>query len=580
MPSRFIGTGASGIRGASSCTRQTADPVRNRSVVARQCRKQSATWAPRQAAHFMLTHIIDTFRTNQTVAAHPSRPQSGTTAGILKLVWQNAMIAGTYWALAVLVKWYFSSYRMWPAPLWLPAGVALFAALAMGRWSWPGIFLGALLADAISFGEPLAWAACFSFGNTIAPLLAAELIRDRMPIGEPFSRVADVIFVGCAAFLDGMIAATIGMTTMFVKISAPVSALPERWFEWALSDAGAALLLVPFFLLWRSQPSFLLQVRKQLGQFLISTSAAILAVVYLLFGTTGIRAADAGASFLILLPLLWMAVRLSLSVAYPVYVLVITATIVGTMSGRGPFFGVERGGTLAIFAQMAIGFGASVLLLGWRRQRTACGRGCTPETQPGPGRPGGPAHRGTARNSATAGKSCLLRPPDRLAQSPVAGRTIRFLPGGRAPQGEPFSILLIDLDHFKDINDNFGHAAGDALLVETGCRLTTSVRECDMVSRIGGDEFVVLLPETSDQADVDALCRRILRRLAEPVPFNEHQLRISPSIGVALFPDHGATWQLLYKAVDLAAYQAKRAGRHTWQWYLPDGSTVDRVLRD
>jgi len=528
----------------------------------------------------MLTHIIDTFRTNQTVAAHPSRPQSGTTAGILKLVWQNAMIAGTYWALAVLVKWYFSSYRMWPAPLWLPAGVALFAALAMGRWSWPGIFLGALLADAISFGEPLAWAACFSFGNTIAPLLAAELIRDRMPIGEPFSRVADVIFVGCAAFLDGMIAATIGMTTMFVKISAPVSALPERWFEWALSDAGAALLLVPFFLLWRSQPSFLLQVRKQLGQFLISTSAAILAVVYLLFGTTGIRAADAGASFLILLPLLWMAVRLSLSVAYPVYVLVITATIVGTMSGRGPFFGVERGGTLAIFAQMAIGFGASVLLLGGaaNEQRAAedALRKLNLDLE-------GRVDQRTAELreiQRQLEKAAFYDPLTGLPNRRLLEERFVFCRAAARRKGNRFSILLIDLDHFKDINDNFGHAAGDALLVETGCRLTTSVRECDMVSRIGGDEFVVLLPETSDQADVDALCRRILRRLAEPVPFNEHQLRISPSIGVALFPDHGATWQLLYKAVDLAAYQAKRAGRHTWQWYLPDGSTVDRVLRD
>jgi len=302
--------------------------------------------------------------------------------------------------------------------------------------------------------------------------------------------------------------------------------------------------------------------------------------VYLLFGTTGIRAADAGASFLILLPLLWMAVRLSLSVAYPVYVLVITATIVGTMSGRGPFFGVERGGTLAIFAQMAIGFGASVLLLGGaaNEQRAAedALRKLNLDLE-------GRVDQRTAELreiQRQLEKAAFYDPLTGLPNRRLLEDRFVFCRAAARRKGNRFSILLIDLDHFKDINDNFGHAAGDALLVETGCRLTTSVRECDMVSRIGGDEFVVLLPETSDQADVDALCRRILRRLAEPVPFNEHQLRISPSIGVALFPDHGATWQLLYKAVDLAAYQAKRAGRHTWQWYLPDGSTVDRVLRD
>jgi integral membrane sensor domain MASE1 len=89
---------------------------------------------------------------------------------------------------------------------------------------------------------------------------------------------------------------------------------------------------------------------------------------------TGLRAADAGASFLLLLPLLWMAVRLSLRVAYPVFVIVMLATIVGTRGGRGPFCGVERGGALIIFAQMSIGFGVSLLLLGGAAKNSALRR--------------------------------------------------------------------------------------------------------------------------------------------------------------------------------------------------------------
>ena len=112
------------------------------------------------------------------------------------------------------------------------------------------------------------------------------------------------------------------------------------------------------------------------------------------------------------------------------------------------------------------------------------------------------------------------------------------------------------------------------MLIEAGYRLITSVRECDVVSRIGGDEFVVLLPETSDPASIDVICQRILDALAAPVKFNQHLLKTTPSIGVALFPEHGNSWQPIYKAADLAVYHAKRAGRRTWQRYVPEVSTV------
>jgi diguanylate cyclase len=86
---------------------------------------------------------------------------------------------------------------------------------------------------------------------------------------------------------------------------------------------------------------------------------------------------------------------------------------------------------------------------------------------------------------------------------------------------------------------------------------------------MGGDEFVILLTERRDPASIDRICGRILEKLREPVLFNELKLSTSPSIGVALFPDHGTTWHLVYKAADLALYEAKRAGRGMWRWHLP-----------
>ncbi len=453
----------------------------------------------------MPAHLLETFSAHDPLLA--DAPKSHFTDRVLPLLWQNALIAGGYCGLALLVKWYFSSYQMWPAPLWLPAGVALFAAIAIGRWSWPGIFIGALLSDTFGFHEPLAWAVCYSVGNTIAALLAAELVRGRIRLDQPFSRVGDVIIIALASFLDGTIAATICATAICAKMYAPISVLVDKWFDWMLSDAGAALLLVPFFLLCRAHPTLLRQIRREPGIFLISTSAAFLAVTYLLFGTSGILAADAGASFLVLLPLLWMAVRLSLEVTYPVFLLVMMATIEGTMSGHGPFFGVAHGGTLIIFAQIAIGFGVSVLLLGGaaNEQRAAEDelRKLNVDLE----------NRVEQRTTELREiqrqleKAAFYDPLTGLPNRRLLEERFAFCAAAARRKNDRFAILLIDLDHFKQINDNYGHDAGDAMLIEAGYRLITSVRECDVVSRIGGDEFVVLLPETSDPASIDVICQ-------------------------------------------------------------------------
>jgi len=129
-----------------------------------------------------------------------------------------------------------------------------------------------------------------------------------------------------------------------------------------------------------------------------------------------------------------------------------------------------------------------------------------------------------------------------------------------------FALLLIDLDHFKQINDTLGHDAGDALLVETARRLRTFARKADVVARLGGDEFAILLADTAIPSAVDMACRRILDAFDAPVHYEGHVMRTSPSIGVALFPIDGATQDQLYKSADLALYEAKHDGRNTWRF--------------
>jgi len=149
----------------------------------------------------------------------------------------------------------------------------------------------------------------------------------------------------------------------------------------------------------------------------------------------------------------------------------------------------------------------------------------------------------------------------------------RFIFCGAAARrrGDQFALLLLDLDRFKEINDNLGHDAGDALLVEAACRLTTTVRECDVVARMGGDEFVILLPETGDRASIESVGTRVLSALAAPFLFQARTIKTSASIGLALFPQHGSSWQAIYKAGDMALYEAKRCGRAMWRWYEEKG---------
>jgi len=141
-----------------------------------------------------------------------------------------------------------------------------------------------------------------------------------------------------------------------------------------------------------------------------------------------------------------------------------------------------------------------------------------------------------------------------------------------AQRGQPFTLMLLDLDHFKQINDTLGHDAGDALLVAVAQRLRDAVREVDRVARLGGDEFALLLTRTTATEDVEQVCRRIIDSLDLPVEHQSQHLQASASIGLARGPHEADSAAELYKCADLALYAAKRAGRRGWRWYTPAAS--------
>lgn len=123
-------------------------------------------------------------------------------------------------------------------------------------------------------------------------------------------------------------------------------------------------------------------------------------------------------------------------------------------------------------------------------------------------------------------------------------------------------LLFVDLDHFKEINDGYGHSAGDALLVEVGHRLEQTVRPGDMVARLGGDEFVVLLSDLPSRDECLDVAQRLLAELAKPIEIDGQALPVGASIGAAFAPEDGTTADELLRAADLAMYEAKVGGRN------------------
>ena len=136
--------------------------------------------------------------------------------------------------------------------------------------------------------------------------------------------------------------------------------------------------------------------------------------------------------------------------------------------------------------------------------------------------------------------------------------------------GRDLALMFIDLDHFKNINDSLGHNIGDMLLRQVSARLTGCVREGDTVARQGGDEFVVILADVATEEDVTAVTRKILRAMADSYAIDGHELYVTCSIGIAMFPKDGEDSQTLLKNADTALYRAKDLGRNNSQFYAAE----------
>ena len=160
--------------------------------------------------------------------------------------------------------------------------------------------------------------------------------------------------------------------------------------------------------------------------------------------------------------------------------------------------------------------------------------------------------------------------PNRFMFSNLLGHTIETA----KRYAHRFAVFFLDLDRFKAINDALGHQAGDKLLVDTTQRLLKTLRASDVLARISGDEFVILLPEINDEESAASVARKILAAVGEPMVLQGQRCQVTASVGIGLYPEHGDDEQTLMKNADFAMYVAKEAGKNNYQFFNAQSTSL------
>lgn len=250
----------------------------------------------------------------------------------------NIIAAVAYYLLGYAVGTYFAAYGLFPAPIWLPASIALVAAMIGGWRLLPGIFLGSLWINALHFQEPLMVASQISLTNALGPVIGAALIAHLRASCGLFTRFSGVvIFVFCAVLLYPAITATGGTIALNMEKSFEVGVANKVWISWWLSDSGGTLCFAPTLLLWlgsERMPRRSQRIGKR--DILVWLAVAIVSIALFAYPPLPFSLYTL-VPFLLVVPLSWIALQISLGAAYSLASLVAVIAMAGTAAGLGPF---------------------------------------------------------------------------------------------------------------------------------------------------------------------------------------------------------------------------------------------------
>jgi signal transduction histidine kinase len=275
---------------------------------------------------------------------NPWTPPLIAEHGLLGWIAANLAATALYFALGLVVSRFFAAYGLFPAPIWLPAGVAMVAAMIGGGRMLPGIFLGSFLTNDLLFAPALYITTIISATNALGPVAGAVALLRLRPKSGLFTSFPGVIaFLVCTTFLSPAISATGGAVAMAIGKPPDPSLFYSTWVNWWLTDSGGTLYLAPALILWlgmeKESDARLGTVHGGFSRRDLAVWAWIAVVSIVLFLTPPLRGSYIRSAFpfLLVVPLSWIALRMSLRSAYTLVSLVAVAATAGTVAGYGPF---------------------------------------------------------------------------------------------------------------------------------------------------------------------------------------------------------------------------------------------------
>ncbi|MGE4218752.1 MAG: diguanylate cyclase [Alphaproteobacteria bacterium] len=468
----------------------------------------------------------------------------------------NCLVTLLYLGLGYAVATFFAAYGLFPAPIWLPSSVALVAAIVWGPRIWPALFIGSFIVNYALFDPPWHVAALISITNTLGPAVGAALTRRFRPQQGQFTRFSGVLgFILFAVLLHALIAAAGGTTAIALGQSLEPEIVYSIWTRWWLADSGGTLYFAPALLLWLGAEQMPSPRKKTAGRTDAAVWLGTAATAILLFATPLDGYVRHEFPFLLAVPLSWVALRMTLRSAYTLFALVAVIASAGTVAGLGPFQEPAVSNPLVVLGAMVLLFSMNVLTIA----ALACERyeaeSALEEANL------------TLENKVTERTEELRRQAETDALTGVSNRRA-FIERGQSEvtrakrYSRGLAIIIVDLDHFKRINDNFGHATGDEALKAAARACAAQLRKQDMFGRIGGEEFAAILPETglSEARLVAEKLRSLMRQLAVP-DGGGSTLLLSASFGVAALDTSDQNLDQLMARADRALYRAKAEGR-------------------
>jgi diguanylate cyclase (GGDEF)-like protein len=460
------------------------------------------------------------------------------------------------------------------AIFWLPNGVLLAALLLAPVRAWPAYLLAAVLAE-VAADLPvfsLAQALGFAAINLFECLLAATLLR-RVARPYSFDRLRNVVWFGAIALLLAPALAALLGAGIYARDAAPGASFWLYWRIWWFGDSLGLLLAVPLLLCWLSSKREIRWWRALEATGVVASAAALAWWVFMADG--GRPAPLIGSPFLLLPVLLWPAVRFGVRETAAVGLLVAIIVILANLSGLGPFVSASPVATVLklqeylatlLFSALALAALLQELrdrnasLLARERELSASQEAVRQLNQE-------LESRVRARTEELQRANQLLEQLASVDALTGASNRRHFLEIARIEVdraqrlGRPLAAIMLDLDHFKEVNDRHGHEAGDRVLQTFANAVHATLRSSDIFARLGGEEFMLLLPGQT-QEEACALAER-LRSLTASLDCVECPEGITVSIGVATLGPEGAhDLHELMRQADGALYLSKHAGRN------------------